>query len=158
MSINKDLYDAIESNFKINNKNWFINKMEFAKEVYNTYDVEYDFSNVIDIIKNIDIVNESNETKYDKDTNILSIDSSNNKYDLAKSFLQITSQNGLVRIDENGNKDWEYLNDMIIDRLILNTTGLSKKENEDELYKIDEKRCKEDEIMYEMTKVIPQKN
>ena len=151
MSIDNELYKAIESNDNIKEKEWFNNNLQFVKEVYNTYGIEYDFSNALDIIKNINIVEVEDEIKYDKESNTLQIGKSSNPYyDMCKSFIQIASQDGLSRIDKAGKKEWDRLNEIIIDRLILNTTGITKKEDSE-----DEKYAKEDEIMYKMTRVVP---
>ena len=61
--------------------------------------------------------------------------------------------------NEEGKEEWNYLNEIIIDRLILYTTGISKEEKEEEdLYYIsekDEKRAKEDELLQMIIKYIP---
>ena len=51
MSIDANLYSAIESNNSIKDKSWFENNLMFAKAIYDTYDVDYNFDNVLDIIK-----------------------------------------------------------------------------------------------------------
>ena len=46
MSINNDLYNAIESNESIKDKPDFAEKLLFAKAIYDTYDVNYSFDKI----------------------------------------------------------------------------------------------------------------
>ena len=128
MSNDTKLYDAIENNSSIKDKSWFNEKLQFAKEIYKVYDVDYNFDNILDVIKNIKIENGSNNDiiHYDLNSNTLVLGKSieSIEYNLCKSFLQITSQKGLSRKTSDGKEHWNVLNDIIIDRLILNTTGL----------------------------------
>lgn len=162
MSINK-LFDVIESNNYIEDKAWFYDNLKTIQQIYAFYGVDYSLNNILNVIKNIKIVkgNENELTNYNYKTNTLSLVNlnENNEYYLLKSFLQITSQEGLVWKNEEGKEEWNYLNEIIIDRLILYTTGISKEEKEEEdLYYIsekDEKRAKEDELLQMIIKYIP---
>ena len=165
MSTNTKLYDAIEYNNKIENKAWFNANLEAIKAIYDFYDVEYNFDNILDIIKNINVINghDNDIVSYDYKTNTLVLGNSqkNREYNLFKSFLQITSQKGIVRYSEDGHEYWQNLNNIIIDRLILDTTGIRQEEIENEnIYELsenDEKRSKEDELLFMINSIVPSK-
>ncbi|MBQ9023870.1 MAG: hypothetical protein IJ105_01460 [Bacilli bacterium] len=162
MSNDTKLYDAIENNSSIKDKSWFNEKLQFAKEIYKVYDVDYNFDNILDVIKNIKIENGSNNDiiHYDLNSNTLVLGKSieSIEYNLCKSFLQITSQKGLSRKTSDGKEHWNVLNDIIIDRLILNTTGLKIEQESDDLYTLtndDEKRASQDELLYKIKEIVP---
>ena len=96
MSIDSRIYDAIENNSSITNKAWFNEKLQFAKSIYSVYDVDYNYDNILDIVKNIKIIEEDAQQNihYDRKLNTLVIDknSKNIEFELCKSFLEITSQ------------------------------------------------------------------
>lgn len=162
MSNDTKLYDAIESNSNIQDKSWFNEKLQFVKAIYKAYGVDYSFDNIVDIIKNIKLVDgiKDDIIHYELNSNTLVLGKSleNMEYNLCKSFLQITSQKGLSRKTIDGKEHWNVLNDIIIDRLILNITGLRKEKENEDLYTItsdDEKRANEDELLYKMKKIVP---
>jgi len=147
MSINNDLYNAIESNESIKDKPDFAEKLLFAKAIYDTYDVNYSFDNIINIIKNIKIekADENHTISYDSKTNTLTLGDSpiDKDYNYYKSFLQITSQsynedtksynNGIIYKDIDNKEYGTKINDLLISELITINTGLQegKKENEE---------------------------
>ena len=139
MSIDSRIYDAIENNSSITNKAWFNEKLQFAKSIYSVYDVDYNYDNILDIVKNIKIIEEDAQQNihYDRKLNTLVIDknSKNIEFELCKSFLEITSQSydeksntynsGITFTDEDGNELGKKINDILIDELITINTGLS---------------------------------
>ena len=161
----KQLYDAIEYNNEIENKAGFNTDLQIIKNIYALYDVEYNFNNIIDVIKNMKVVVGSEEdiVSYDYKTNTLVLGKSqkNREYNIYKSFIQITSQKGIIRTSEDGQEYWNSLNNIIIDRLILDTTGIRQEEIENEnIYELsekDEKRSKEDELLFMINGVVPSK-
>ena len=72
MSIDEKLYASIENNTNIVDKLWFNNNLQFAKAIYNTFDVEYNFENIIDVVQKIKIERPENEiVNYDMGSNTL---------------------------------------------------------------------------------------
>lgn len=163
MTIDEKLYTIIDSNTNIVDKLWFKNGMQFAKDVYNIYGVDYKFDNILDAIKYIKFVNDDTKKdfNYDVDTNTISIGvpSENLNYSMCKIFLQITSQKGLIRKDSDGNEQLKNLNNIVIDKLILNTTNLSNKiDTNEDIYtmsKEDEIQAEKDELIYNINKIVP---
>ena len=156
MSIEERLYAAIENNNNITDKIWFNNNLQFAKEIYNTYDVEYDFSNVFDIIKNIKIekTNQDSRTYYDSLRNSIIIGKflDDIHFDLCKVFLEITSQNydeenkrynsGLIIYNQDGtlNEESVEFNNHLISKIVTYATGITKEDNNTEKQiELDEK-------------------
>lgn len=145
MSIEEKLDTIIGSNPKITDKIWFKQSLGFVKEIYNSYDVDYDFSNIFDIIKTLDIKNVDYDASvyYDANSNsiIRGTSSENLYFDLCKTFLELSSQSydsennrynrGLIIYNEDGkiNNDSEDFNNYVISSMITNITHLEK-ENE----------------------------
>lgn len=145
MSIEEKLLTTIECNPNITDKIWFKNNLQFVHTVYNMYDVDYNFENIIDIVKNLKIMYQDDKsTCYDKINNCIIIGtvSENSKFDLCKVFLELTSQsydeinkrynNGLIIYNEDGtlNDESVEFNDNLISKLITYTTGISKENND----------------------------
>lgn len=145
MSIEEKLLTTIECNTNITDKIWFKNNLQFVHTVYNMYDVDYNFENIIDIVKNLKIMYQDNsDIHYDRINNciILGNTSDNLKFDLCKAFLELTSQsydeinkrynNGLIIYNEDGtlNNESVEFNDNLISKLITYTTGISKENND----------------------------
>ena len=144
MSIEERLDAIISSNPRITDKVWFKQNLQFVKEIYSYYDVNYDFSNILDIIKNLDIKNTDDDIGiyYDDKSNsiVRGISSDNLCYDLCKTFLEISSQSydsennrynkGLIEYDENGQsyQNTVDFNNYVMSCLITIATGLSKEE------------------------------
>lgn len=144
MSIDDKLDAIISSNPRITDKVWFKQNLQFIKEIYSYYDVNYDFSNIFDIIRTLDIKNtdENISVYYDAKNNsiVRGISSENLYFDLCKTFLEMSSQSydlqknrynrGLIEYDENGEpyQNTVDFNNYVISSLITNTTGLSKDE------------------------------
>ena len=157
------LSDAIRLNEKIKDKVWFNDILNYIKDIYAFYEVDYNFDNIVNIIQNMNIVDgkENDITSYDYKNNTLILGESdqNKEYNRLKSFIQITSQKGLIIQNENGEEELNELNELIIDRIITNTTGILKNQIESEdLYHLtekDEKRAKEDELLFKLNKVLP---
>lgn len=163
-STEEKLYEAISSNNNIVDKKWFSNNLQYAKYIYSFYDVDYDFTNILDIVRTIKIeeAQKGEVVHYDRESNTLISKRELSNEDLLyliKSFLQITSQKGLVRIDSDGKEQWKNLNDIIIDKLILDIVHISNKEdNNENLYTIteeDEIRAEKDDLMNKMTNIVP---
>ena len=150
MNINSRLYDTIESNPNIKDKTWFNQNLKFAESIYKVYDVDYNYDNLLEIIKKIKIVetNEDEDIHYEKDTNTLVLGKmeENKEFKLCKSFLEITSQgfdkknnsytSGIIYKDEEGNELGKRINEILINELIVINTGLSI-DNVEELISIN---------------------
>ena len=157
------LSDAIGLNEKIKDKVWFNDILNYIKDIYAFYEVDYNFDNIVNIIQSMNIVDgeENDITSYDYKHNTLILGESdqNKEYNRLKSFIQITSQKGLIIQNENGEEKLNELNELIIDRIITNTIGIFKDKTEnDDLYHLtekDEKRAKEDELLFKINKVLP---
>ena len=154
MSIEERINTLVDSNPNITDKKWFKQSLSFIKKIYSYYDVDYDFSNIIDIIKkiyikNIDEINDSNSIRenasvyYDVKNNWIVRGSTSDDllFDLCKTFIEISSQSydsennrynrGLTVYNENGeiDKNTEDFNNYVISSIITNITHL-KKENQ----------------------------
>ena len=164
MTIDERLNGTIQSNANIVDKVWFNKNLQYAKHIYSFYDVDYDFSNILDIVKTIKIEDAQKDeiVHYDRKSNTLISKRNLSNEDLfyqIKSFLQITSQTGLTRIDSDGKEQWANLNDIIMDKLILNIAHISNKEDsQEDLYTIskeDEIQAEKDDVMNKMTNIVP---
>lgn len=184
MDINNKLYDALDNNesIKENFKDQdYSNSIRISlandiknvkNHIYRPYIKDFELSDdVIDIIENMTVrhVNDDEvSVDYDINTNTLSFGNSKKdmEYHILKSMIKLTSQRydqnknrvcGIITEDDKGIKIFEKENDIIIDKLILYTTGISQTEENEDLYSITRKqeiRALNDEKYFEMEKIV----
>lgn len=109
--------------------------LDAISKIYKTIGVEYKFDDLLDIIQNLNVVDadESKTTSYDRKSNTLVFGKSeeNREFNIVKSFLQLTSQQGLIAKLENGKEVGTKLNDLFTSYIVTLGTGFSTIKDED---------------------------